>query len=177
MRSGNLLCKASKTGFQSYHLGCVLSLHAERHRREQQRQRDRSLQRPRSLRCQLNCSFVLVHHASKGNQSVKSVTDVGAGAGSQSRATDTHLVLRHHQEPGCVVVDAAVRSWPPIEPQCLRWSFPVWYTRRLTGTKGSEERISADAEPNRSRRRRSHPRKNGPPKSSRSSLFVKNRSA
>ena len=68
----------------------------------------------------LQCSFVLVHHASKGNQSAKAVTDEGAGAGSQSRATDTHLVLRHHQEPGCVVVDAAVRSWPPIEPRCLR---------------------------------------------------------
>ncbi len=22
--------------------------------------------------------------------------------------------------------DAAVRSWPPIEPMCLRWEFPVW---------------------------------------------------
>lgn len=75
---------------------------------------------------QLGCSFVLVHHASKGNQSGKSVTDVGAGAGSQSRATDTHLILRQHQEPGCVVVDAAVRSWPPLEPRCLRWEFPVW---------------------------------------------------
>jgi RecA-family ATPase len=75
---------------------------------------------------QLGCSFVLVHHASKGNQSGKSVTDVGAGAGSQSRATDTHLVLRQHQEPGCVVVDAAVRSWPPLDPCCLRWEFPVW---------------------------------------------------
>lgn len=74
----------------------------------------------------LGCSFVLVHHASKGNQSGKSVTDVGSGAGSQSRATDTHLVLRQHQEPGCVVVDAAVRSWPPPEPRCLRWEFPVW---------------------------------------------------
>lgn len=76
---------------------------------------------------QLNCSFILVHHASKGNQSSKSVTDVGAGAGSQARASDTHMVLRHHQEPGCVVVDAAVRSWPPIEPQCLRWDFPIWH--------------------------------------------------
>jgi len=25
-----------------------------------------------------------------------------------------------------VVLDAAVRSWPPIEPTCLRWSFPIW---------------------------------------------------
>ncbi|HOD83926.1 MAG: Regulatory protein RepA [Planctomycetes bacterium ADurb.Bin126] len=74
----------------------------------------------------LGCSFVLIHHASKGNQSGKAITDVGAGAGSQSRATDTHLVLRAHEEDGVVVLDAAVRSWKPIEPMCLRWDFPVF---------------------------------------------------
>ncbi|MEZ6233429.1 MAG: AAA family ATPase [Phycisphaerales bacterium] len=74
----------------------------------------------------LGCCFVLIHHSTKGSQSSKSVTDVGAGAGAQSRATDTHLVLRPHEEQGVVVLDAAVRSWPPIEPTCLRWSFPVW---------------------------------------------------
>jgi len=74
----------------------------------------------------LGCSFVLVHHASKGDQSGKSITDVGAGAGSQARATDTHLILRPHQEPGAVVLDAAVRSWPPQASRCLRWTFPVW---------------------------------------------------
>jgi hypothetical protein len=74
----------------------------------------------------LGCSFVLVHHSSKGNQSGKSVTDVGAGAGSQSRATDTHLILRPHELDDVVVLDAAVRSWPPIGPRCLRWLFPVW---------------------------------------------------
>src|SRR5690606_5676173 len=74
----------------------------------------------------LGCCFVLIHHSTKGSQSGKSVTDVGAGAGAQSRATDTHLVLRPHEENGVVVLDAAVRSWPPIDPTCLRWSFPVW---------------------------------------------------
>lgn len=74
----------------------------------------------------LGCCFVLIHHTSKGNQSGKAVTDVGAGAGSQSRATDTHLVLRPHQEDDVVVLDAAVRSWPPLMPRCLRWTFPVW---------------------------------------------------
>jgi hypothetical protein len=74
----------------------------------------------------LGCSFVLIHHASKGNQSGKAVTDVGAGAGSQSRATDTHLVLRAHEQDGAVVLDAAVRSWPPLEALCLRWDFPVF---------------------------------------------------
>lgn len=74
----------------------------------------------------LGCCFVIVHHTTKGNQSAKSVTDVGAGAGSQSRATDTHVVMRPHQEPKAVVLEAAVRSWPPVEPIVLRWGFPVW---------------------------------------------------
>ncbi len=74
----------------------------------------------------LGCAFVLIHHSSKGNQSGKSVTDVGAGAGSQSRATDAHLILRPHEEADVVVLDAAVRSWPPQESVCLRWAFPVW---------------------------------------------------
>ncbi|MEP0848356.1 MAG: bifunctional DNA primase/polymerase [Phycisphaerae bacterium] len=79
-----------------------------------------------ALADRLGCSFVLIHHATKGNQSGKAVTDVGAGAGSQSRATDTHLVLRPHEEPGAVVLEAAVRSWPPVEPMALRWLFPLW---------------------------------------------------
>lgn len=35
-------------------------------------------------------------------------------------------ILRPHEENGAVVLDAAVRSWPPIDPTCLRWEFPVW---------------------------------------------------
>lgn len=74
----------------------------------------------------LGCAFVTIHHASKGSQAGKAITDIGAGAGSQARATDTHLVLRQHQEPDVVVLDAAVRSWEPVEPVCLRWVFPLW---------------------------------------------------
>ena len=74
----------------------------------------------------LKCCFVLIHHTSKGNQSLKEITDVGAGAGAQSRATDTHLILRKHEQDDVVVLDAAVRSWPPVQPRCLRWAFPVW---------------------------------------------------
>ncbi len=74
----------------------------------------------------LQCAFVLIHHSTKGNQSGKSVTDVGAGAGAQSRAADTHLILRPHEQQDVAVLDAAVRSWPPIQPRCLRWTFPVW---------------------------------------------------
>jgi len=75
---------------------------------------------------QLQCSFVLIHHSSKGPQAAKSLVDVGAGAGAMSRATDTHVILRQHQEEGVVVLEAAVRSFPPVNPTCLRWTFPTW---------------------------------------------------
>ncbi len=89
----------------------------------------------------LGCCFVLIHHSTKGSQSGKSVTDVGAGAGAQSRATDTHLVLRPHEEHGVVVLDAAVRSWKPVNPTCLRWAFPVWQVDRdLDPTQLKSER-------------------------------------
>jgi hypothetical protein len=75
---------------------------------------------------QLGASFALIHHSSKGSQTGKAVTDVGSGAGAQSRATDTHLILRPHEVKDAVVVDAAVRSWAPVEPFCIRWEFPTW---------------------------------------------------
>lgn len=75
---------------------------------------------------ELNCAFALIHHTSKGNQANKSVTDVGAGAGSQSRAADTHIILRRHEEAGAVVMDAAVRSFPQAAPIVLRWNYPLW---------------------------------------------------
>jgi len=75
----------------------------------------------------LQSAIAVVHHTSKGLQGDKSVTDVGAGAGSQSRAADAHLVLRPHQEENVFVLDAAVRSWPPVRPRCLRWEFPVFH--------------------------------------------------
>lgn len=74
-------------------------------------------------------AIVVVHHASKGNQSGKSVVDVGSGASAQARAVDCHLILREHKEDGCVVLDAAARSWPPPSPIVLGWQYPVWTPR------------------------------------------------
>lgn len=102
----------------------------------------------------LDCGISLVHHTSKGGQGGKNVTDVGAGAGSQSRAADTHLVLRPHKEDNAIVLDAAVRSWSPIEPRCLRWDFPVWQPApdldpgeirdgRKRRTPGSDKQVKA----------------------------------
>ena len=75
---------------------------------------------------EIGCAFVLIHHTSKGNQSLKAVTDVGSGAGSQSRAADTHVVLRRHKEQGVVVMESVVRSFPSVQPLCLRWNWPLW---------------------------------------------------
>lgn len=74
----------------------------------------------------LRCAFVLIHHTSKGNQAGKAVTDVGAGAGSQSRAADTHLILRPHEEDDVVVMESAVRSWPAMEPIALQRKWPLF---------------------------------------------------
>lgn len=74
----------------------------------------------------MQSAFVCVHHSSKGLQSDKRTTDVGSGAGSISRAADSHIVLREHDEDGVVVLDGAVRSWPPVAPVCLRWDWPQW---------------------------------------------------
>jgi hypothetical protein len=74
----------------------------------------------------LQCAFILIHHTSKGNQANKSVTDVGAGAGSQSRAADTHVILRGHEEDDKVVMDAATRSWPPLKTLVLAKQHPLF---------------------------------------------------
>ena len=75
---------------------------------------------------QLKCEFILIHHTSKGNQAAKSVTDVGAGAGAQSRAADTHVILRAHEEKDKVVMDAATRSWPPLDTLVLAKQHPLF---------------------------------------------------
>lgn len=74
-----------------------------------------------------DAAWVPIHHSTKGDQSDKRVTDVGSGAGSMSRAADTHIVLREHEKPNHFVLDAALRSFPPIEPVTLRWEFPRWH--------------------------------------------------
>ena len=59
----------------------------------------------------LQAGLVVVHHMGKGDNSVKTITDLGAGLGVQSRACDAHLTLREHAEPDCVVFDGVVRAW------------------------------------------------------------------
>jgi hypothetical protein len=99
----------------------------------------------------LKCAFVLIHHSSKGNQALKSVTDVGSGAGAQSRAADTHLVIRPHEFEDTFVMESAIRSWAPIEPMPLRWQWPLFIPAEnvdvtkllIPGKNSSEEKNPA----------------------------------
>jgi hypothetical protein len=84
-----------------------------------------------SMSKRLDACLVCIHHTSKGNQSDKAVTDVGAGAGSMSRAADTHLVLREHELQGHLVVDAACRSWKPLETTVVRFEYPLFHPEPL----------------------------------------------
>ncbi|MCU0711981.1 MAG: helicase RepA family protein [Pirellula sp.] len=72
-------------------------------------------------------SNIVIHHASKGNQAGKHVTDVGAGAGSVSRAADTHMVIREHESESIAVVDTVCRSFISPERRSIRWQWPLWY--------------------------------------------------
>jgi RecA-family ATPase len=74
----------------------------------------------------LDCAIALIHHTSKGEQGYKSVTDVGAGAGVQSRASDTHLILREHREPAVASIAAVARSFKAPKPFCARFRYPKW---------------------------------------------------
>ena len=73
-------------------------------------------------------AVILVHHTSKGNQANKSVTDVGSGAGAQSRAPDTHLALRPTNEDNVISVSCCVRSFRPVEPFCIIRDFGGLWT-------------------------------------------------
>jgi|GEM_PF-3673632 RecA-family ATPase len=74
----------------------------------------------------LQCVIICIVHSSKGSQADKSVVDVGSGSGAMARAPDTHIAIREHEEPGCVVFDKTTRSFPPSHPLCLRWNWPLW---------------------------------------------------
>ncbi len=78
------------------------------------------------LASQFGFAIVIIHHSSRGDQSEKQITDVGAGAGAQSRACDTHIVIRSHSEAGWFVLDSTVRSFPANQSLSIQWEYPLW---------------------------------------------------
>jgi hypothetical protein len=91
-------------------------------------------------------AVLIVHHQSKGDQSGKRLTDIGAGGGAQSRAADTHLALREHEENGVAVIEAALRSFPPLEPLAVRWQFPLWTVDEWADASRLKGRLPANEE-------------------------------
>jgi AAA domain/DnaB-like helicase N terminal domain len=99
-------------------------------------------------------AIINIMHSSKGDQSDKRISDVGAGAGAQSRAADCHLVLREHEDDNVVVLEALVRSFAPIDSLPIRWNFPLWQPavgvdatklrRRSTGQEEKQQRRDAE---------------------------------
>lgn len=94
-------------------------------------------------------AVVIVHHSSKGDQSEKALTDVGAGAGSIARAADTHLAIRPHEQSGLFVLEAVTRSFKSPEPVSIQFDWPLWSaiacpavlkTRKAAGGKSQADR-------------------------------------
>jgi len=78
----------------------------------------------------LDAGLIVVHHLSKGDQSLKVITDLGSGGGSQARAADAHLAIRPHAEKDVGVLSGVLRSFPPFDPFCIRRDFPLWVEAR-----------------------------------------------
>lgn len=91
-------------------------------------------------------AVAIVHHTTKGLQAAKSITDIGAGGGAQSRAADTHLVIRPHEDPEHFVVEATTRSFPEPEARVILWTKPGW--RLVPG--GDPTRLKQDRSTTRS---------------------------
>ncbi len=72
----------------------------------------------------LKAGIVMMHKASKSTKAT--VTDMGAGAGSQARACDAHILFREHETRNCYAVDIATRSFPPMKPFIAEFKFPNW---------------------------------------------------
>ncbi|MBX3423415.1 MAG: AAA family ATPase [Pirellulaceae bacterium] len=100
-------------------------------------------------------AIVVVNHSSKGQQGDKFITDVGAGAGAISRAADTHLVIRPHEDSEQCVLEAVCRSWQSPEPVSIRFNWPLWsattaeplvkkQTRRNTEEQSKQDQVYCD---------------------------------
>lgn len=73
-------------------------------------------------------AVIVIHHTSKGDQTNKGITDIGAGAGSISRAADAMIALRPHEQEGLICMHMTARSWPPEShlPMVIRRNGIAW---------------------------------------------------
>jgi hypothetical protein len=92
------------------------------------------------------CGIVVIHHASKGVQSDKAIIDVGAGAGAISRAADTHITIRQHEEDSLCVLEAVTRSFKSPNPVSIEFKFPLWQASSVPPVICSPKKAQKDRE-------------------------------
>lgn len=92
-------------------------------------------------------AFVCVHHDSKGHQANRSISDRGAGAGSQSRAADCHMTLTPHENDGSFIIERLVRSFPPAKPFVIKWNHPRFEIDPTADPNAFRKPGRANAEP------------------------------
>jgi len=65
-----------------------------------------------------------VHHDAKGAPGERQIQDRGAGSNVLGRDYDAAMVLSPHEsEIGALVVECALRNYPPIEPFSIQWLY------------------------------------------------------
>jgi len=75
-----------------------------------------------------SAALLTAHHLTKGSQTNKSLIDLGSGAGALARSVDCHIGIRPEEnETEIVTFETVTRSFPPVEPFCLAWSYPLWH--------------------------------------------------
>ena len=74
-------------------------------------------------------AIVYGNHFSKGNQAAKEAIDRISGAGA-GRDPDTIITLTKHESDGAYTVECTLRKFPPIEPFCVRWEYPLFVQDR-----------------------------------------------
>lgn len=75
----------------------------------------------------LDTGVLVIHHATKGGQGDKDVTDIGAGGGALSRSPATHAAIIPHQLENHMVFKAVTRTFPPPGERSLKWIYPLWH--------------------------------------------------
>ena len=77
------------------------------------------------LAVQTGAAVAFGAHFSKGNQAGKESIDRISGSGVFARDPDALLVMTRHEEDGAFTVESTLRNFPPMEPFCVRWNYPL----------------------------------------------------
>jgi len=79
-----------------------------------------------ALTVETGAAVAFVHHFAKGNAAGKESIDRASGSGVWAREPDALVQLTNHEEDDCLVFDAHLRNFAPIEPFGIRWAGCTW---------------------------------------------------